>query len=76
MPKKGIDGIEYGPGMVHARHGVLCEERQSKSSNNRELRNMMEVVEEEVESGRMEGVELLFITDNCGHLCLRLTQYK
>ena len=27
-----------------------------------ELRNLVEVVEEEVEAGRMEGVELLFLT--------------
>ena len=29
-----------------------------------ELRNLVEVVEEEVEAGRMEGVELLFLTKN------------
>ena len=43
---------------------VWCEEPQRKFSNNRELRNLVEVVEEEVEAGRMEGVELLFLTDN------------
>ena len=46
MPKEGDDVMEDGPGMVHARHGVWCEEHQSKSSNNRELMNMVEVVEE------------------------------
>ena len=45
MPKEGSDDMEYGPGRVHARHGVWCEEHQSKSSNNRELRNMVEVAE-------------------------------
>ena len=43
---------------------VWCEEPQRKFSNNRELRNLVEVVEEEVEAGRMEGVELLFLPDN------------
>ena len=25
MPKEGGDGMEDGPGRVHARHGVWCE---------------------------------------------------
>ena len=53
-----------GPVRVHARHGVWCEEHQSKSSKNRELRNLVEVVEEDVEDGRMEGVDLFFLTNN------------
>ena len=44
---------------MHAVYGVWCEERQSKSSNNRELINLMEV-----EACRMEGMELFFLTDN------------
>ena len=64
MTKEGSDGVEDRPGRVHTRHGVWCEEHHSKSSNNRELRNLMEVVDEEVEDGRMEGVELFFLTDN------------
>ena len=64
MPKEGSDGMEDVPGRVHARHEVWCEEHQIKSRNNRELRNMVEVEEEEVEAGRMEGVELSFLNDN------------
>ena len=64
MPKEGGDGTEDGTGRVHDRHGVWCEEHQCKSSNNRELRNLVEVVEEEVKAGRMEGVELFFMTKN------------
>ena len=44
MPKEGSYGKEDGPGRVHTRHGVWCEEHHSKSSNNRELRNLVEVV--------------------------------
>ena len=49
---------------MHARHGVWCEEHQIKLSNNREIRNLVEAAEEEVEAGRMEGVVLLFLTKN------------
>ena len=45
MPKEGSDDTEYGPGRVHARHGFWCEEHQSKYSNKREPRNLVEVVE-------------------------------
>ena len=45
MPREGSDVMEDGPGRVQARHGVWCEEHQIKYSNNRELRNMVEVVE-------------------------------
>ena len=45
--------MEYGPGRAYARHGVWCEEHQRKSINNRELMNMVDLVEEEVEAGRM-----------------------
>ena len=64
MTKEGSDGMEGGSRRVHARHGVWFEKHQSKSSNNRELRNLVEVVEEEVEAGRMKGVDPLFLTEN------------
>ena len=41
MPKEGIDGMEDGPVMMHAIYGFLCEEHHSKSSNNRELINLV-----------------------------------
>ena len=45
MPKERSYGVEYGPGRVHARNGVWGEEHQSEYSNNRELRNLVEVME-------------------------------
>ena len=59
MPKEGSYGMEDVPGRLHVRHGVWCEEHRSKSSNNRELRNMVDV-----EADNMEGVEIFFLTDN------------
>ena len=41
MPNEGSDGMEDGPGRVNARHGVWCEEHHIKSSNDRELRNLV-----------------------------------
>ena len=64
MPKEVRDGMEDGPVRVHDRHGVWCEGSQSKSSNNRELINMVEVVQEVVEGKIKEEVELLFLADN------------
>ena len=63
VPKEGSDGAEDGPGRVHARHGFWCEKHHIKSIINRELRNMVKVVEEELEAGRIEGVELFFMTE-------------
>ena len=45
IPKEVSYDMEYGPGKVHARHGVWCEEHQSKSSNKREMINTVEVIE-------------------------------
>ena len=56
--------MKYVPGRLHDRHEVWCEKHQIKSSNNREVINLVEVVEEEVEAGRMEGAELFFIVNN------------
>ena len=53
MPMEGSNDMEYRPGNVHDRHGFWFEEHQSKSRNNRELINMVELVEEEGESGMM-----------------------
>ena len=36
--------MEDVPRRVHARHGVWCEEHQSKYINNMELVNLVEVV--------------------------------
>ena len=48
MPKYRSDGTTDGLGTVLARHRVLCEEQQRKYSNNRELINIVEVVESSV----------------------------
>ena len=57
MPNKGSDGMEDVPGRVHASHGVWCELHM-------QLINLVDVVWEEVESGRKKGVDLFFLTDN------------
>ena len=44
MPREGSDGMEDGPVRVHDRRGVWCEGNQSKSSNNRELINLVELL--------------------------------
>ena len=46
---------------VNARHGVWYEENYIKSSNNRELRNLLEVVDEGVEAVSMEGAEFRWL---------------
>ena len=56
--------MKYVPGRLHDRHEVWCEKHQIKSSNNREVINLVEVVEEEVEAGRINGVKLFFLTNN------------
>ena len=43
---------------------VWCEENQHKFSNNQELRNMVQVVNQDMESRRVDGVELFFLTDH------------
>ena len=64
ISKEGSYGMEDGHGRVHNRHGFWCEKHQSKSSNNSEMRNLAEVAEEKVEAGRMEGLEIFFLTRN------------
>ena len=63
MSKERSDDMEDGHVRVHDRHWIWCEEHHIKSSNNRKLINLVEVEEEEVEASRMEGLELLFITE-------------
>ena len=64
ISKEDSDGKEDGLGRLHDIHGVLCEEHQSKSLNKRELRNLVDVVDEELEAGMMGGLELFFLTNN------------
>lgn len=49
---------------VRVRHGIWGRDVNSRSSNYRELRNLVESVEEEVKAKRLEGSELFLFTDN------------
>ena len=60
MPKDRSGVGEDGPIMLHARHGFGCKEHQIKSSNNRIVINMVEVVDYR----SMEGVDILFLAEN------------
>ena len=64
MPRRGGGGNSERIRGVHDRHGVWCKENQHKYNNNRELRNMVGEVEEEVDYGSMDGIELLSLTEN------------
>jgi hypothetical protein len=46
------------------RHGFWCTEESEQSSNWRELRNLVDAVRVEAESGRLAGRELWLATDN------------
>jgi hypothetical protein len=46
------------------RHGFWCTEQSEQSSNWRELRNLVDAVRLEAESGRLAGRELWLATDN------------
>ena len=53
----GVDGLKY-------QHGLWGRDNNKKSSNYRELRNLVETIEEGVEDGSLEGAELFLFTDN------------
>ena len=46
------------------RHGIWGRDSNKLSSNYRELRNLVETVEEEVQEGKISGSELFIFTDN------------
>mmetsp|Transcript_21443 Transcript_21443/g.30696 ORF Transcript_21443/g.30696 Transcript_21443/m.30696 type:complete len:502 (+) Transcript_21443:2685-4190(+) len=54
---QGLDGVRY-------RHGLWGRDNNAKSSNYRELCNLVEVIEEGVLDGSLEGAELFLFTDN------------
>ena len=56
IPRGGGDGDPEGIRGVHAMYEVWCEVHQHKSSNNRELINLVEMVEEEVDARSMYGI--------------------
>ena len=49
---------------VHGRFGLWGKDADDKSSNYRELRNLVETVEEEASEGHLSNVELWLFTDN------------
>ena len=49
---------------VHGRFGLWGQDADDKSSNYRELRNLVETVEEEASEGQLSNVELWLFTDN------------
>jgi hypothetical protein len=49
---------------VRGRYGVWGKDSEEKSSNYRELRNLVEAVEDEALSGRLQHAELWLFTDN------------
>lgn len=59
----GGTGIEY-QGKTRLRFGVWCNEVGEKSSNYRELLNLVLGMEAEFNAGRLRGVEVFLFTDN------------
>lgn len=51
-------------GGISARYGLWGRDTENASSNYRELRNLVEAVEEEAKGGELEDTELWFFTDN------------
>ena len=49
---------------IQSIHGFWRKEHKFKLSNNWELKNLVEVVEEEVNVGRMDVVDIFFLTYN------------
>ena len=64
VPSKKGEGKLNGVGGVQYRHRFCCEDHQDKASNNRELRYLVEVVEEVVYTISMEGVDIFFLVEN------------
>jgi hypothetical protein len=49
---------------IHFRYGQWCCEIQEKSSNYRELQNLVDAIESEVLAGRLKDCEIFLFTDN------------
>jgi hypothetical protein len=49
---------------IHFRYGHWCEEVSKTSSNYRELLNLVDSLEAQVEDGRIRGAEVFLFTDN------------
>ena len=55
--------VERGEG-IHGQFGLWGRDADDKSSNYRELRNLVETVEEEAKLGHLRNCELWLFTDN------------
>jgi len=53
-----------GPSGIRYIHGVWGSDKQGRSSNYKELRNLVDAIEIEVLVGTMVGAELFLYTDN------------
>ena len=60
----GFGSTVEGPGGLWYRHGLWGKDANKRSSNYRELRNLVETIEEGVDSGSLTGAELFLFTDN------------
>ena len=60
----GFGSAMEGPEGVRIRHGLWGADAAGKSSNYRELRNLVEALEEEARQGTLEGAEIFMVTDN------------
>ncbi len=60
----GFGATVERPGGIHGRFGLWGREDEDKSSNYRELRNLVETVEEEAAEGHLTNRELWLFTDN------------
>ena len=60
----GFGSTFSSPGVVLYRHGVWGDDGNGKSSNWRELTNLVEALECEAREGRLQGCEVFVFTDN------------
>jgi len=60
----GFGSTVARPGGLHGRYGLWSRDIEDQSSNYRELRNLVGMVEEEAKAGYLEGSELWMFTDD------------
>jgi hypothetical protein len=60
----GFGATVERPNGIHGRYGLWGRDAENKSSNYRELRNLVETVEEETQAGYLDHGELWIFTDN------------
>ena len=60
----GFGATVERPNGIHGRHGLWGRDAENKSSNCRELRNLVETVKEESQVGYLDHAELWIFTDH------------